>query len=142
MSISRLLSIRLAAAVAIICSGVMMGVVIAQQIPIGSLEGKVTAQESGNPIPAWIYLTGRTGPENKRPSFGVQADKSGRFSISRIPAGEYRLEITGRAHRMKPVPVTIEEGKVLRMDAELQPDASSLEIMCTSTYSPPMSARR
>jgi len=117
-----LFGMRLAVAVAVACGVGMLAFAIGQEIPVGSLAGRVVAQESGNAIKgADITLTSVTKINSKIWYSNTEADENGAFDFKRVPAGSYTLEIRSEAHSMKPVRVKIEEGKTQTIEADLTP---------------------
>lgn len=116
---------RLALPLAIIFIGGMLAYAILQETPVGSLEGRVVAQESGNPLEATVRLA---SVENESAQYEKQSARDGSFGFSNLPVGKYKLEISSKVHSLAPVTVTIEESKVKTIEAELVPAASQLSL--------------
>ena len=128
MSAARLLNLRLALAIAVISIGSMLAFAISRETPVGSLKGKIVAQESGNPLPALIYLTLVSGKADVGARFETESAKDGSFSFLRLPAGGYSVQVCGKARSMEPIHITIEEGKTKAIEVELAPPAPNLEL--------------
>ncbi|MHB9037230.1 MAG: alpha-2-macroglobulin family protein [Armatimonadota bacterium] len=122
----RFLNIKLASALAIIGATALLAFGISQETPIGMLAGRVVALESGNPIPAWINLSGKI--DGEQVYFRKQAKDDGTFSFTRLPVGTYKLEITGEAHHIRPMDITIVEGRTHRLEVELEPNKPFLDL--------------
>jgi len=128
MSAARLLNLRLALAIAVISIASMLAFAISRETPVGSLKGKIVAQDTGNPLPALIYLTLVSGKADVGARFETESAKDGSFSFLRLPAGGYSVQVCSKARSMEPVHITIEEGKTKAIEVELAPPAPDLDL--------------
>ncbi len=133
MRFNRSLGLSLAISFALICIGAALVLAIRQETPTGSLRGTVVADESGNPLPASVMLTaiGTHGYHS------TEASTDGSFQFTRLPAGDYTMEISSKAHSMDPVHVTIDEGKTRTIEAELSPNDPYLNLYIHQHISTP-----
>ncbi len=94
--------------------------------PVGSISGVVVAQESGRPIPeASLYLT---PVQAGQASHHAWTDRKGRFRFTGIAAGYWRLEGSGRAHRLdRPVAIQVAEQQRRRVTVEMSPEQPYLQ---------------
>ena len=115
---------RFALPLAIIFIGGMLAYAILQETPVGSLTGRVVAQETGHPLEATVRLAQVSDPENQL--YERQSAKDGSFSFTNIPVGDYSLAINSKVHSLQPVVVSIEESKVNNINVDLVPAASEL----------------
>lgn len=122
----RFLNMRLASALAIIGAALLLAIGISQETPTGVLKGTIVTQESGNPVPAWVYLSGKVDGEQVH--YSKQAGKDGTLSFTRLPVGVYKLEISSDAHHMHPINVTITEARTHAMEIELEPNDPFMEL--------------
>ena len=122
------LSYRLSLAASILIAGAILAWGVYSEIPVGTLKGRVVAQESGVPISGWVGLSSTSDIDGTRRRFGVQSADDGTFTFRRVPAGEYELGVDSKAHHMKPVRITIEEGRTQAFEAELLPDQPNLDL--------------
>lgn len=99
--------------------------------PYGTISGVVVAEDTGKPLPrVHLDLTTREpNPEEYDMPLvvaSIKTDKQGRFS-QRVEAGMYYLLATTRAHKLKPVRVTVEEGRTTRLNLSLTPGKPFLQ---------------
>lgn len=128
MLANRLLGVRVPAVLSIAAATVLLAFVISQETPTGALRGRVVAQESGNPIKASVFLTPAVQKDGEPGRYYRKCQSDGAFSFARIPAGEYKLEVSGRVHSMEPTRVTIDEGRTQTVEVELAPGDATLEM--------------
>lgn len=128
MSVSRLLSLKLAAALALLGAAVLLAYGIGQETPVGALKGSVVARESGAPLRADVGLTSVAKVDGEHLYYSAKSGKDGSFLLRSIPAGAYKLEIQSKAHHMKATKVIIAEGATETLEADLEPDQPSLDL--------------
>ncbi|MDH7600727.1 MAG: MG2 domain-containing protein [Armatimonadota bacterium] len=99
----------------------LFGAAIMRQVPVGSLEGTVIAEESGNLIPAWvrIYPVADTRREQEEEGSYYTDTRDGRFRFERVPAGEYVLHVGAPWRQSVRTKVRIEEGEVTAASIEV-----------------------
>lgn len=80
--------------------GVLMAYGVTEEVPIGSISGVVTMADNKQPLPnADVIIRAQFAtPETVRSSKVVKTDKDGKFNFRNIPAGNYRMEVYGKAH--------------------------------------------
>ena len=128
MSQSRFMSIRLALAVAMICGAGILAFGISRESAVGSLVGTAVARESGAPVSADVYLTSVAKVEGETLRYHQKCADDGSFTFRNVIAGAYTLDIQSEAHSMRKIHVNIVEGATQTIEAELQPDESSLDL--------------
>ncbi|MDZ7372620.1 MAG: TonB-dependent receptor [candidate division KSB1 bacterium] len=84
---------------------------LAQGIIRGTVRDSVTAEPL---VGANVFLVG-TG-------FGSSTNLEGEYVIPRVPEGSYTLRVSFIGYKRKDIPVRVEAGRVLRIDAKLAPD--------------------
>jgi uncharacterized protein YfaS (alpha-2-macroglobulin family) len=92
------------------------------ETPVGGLEGRLIARDSGRPLAADVRLSGAT-------YFETKSDARGRFSLRRIPCGAYRFEASSRGHLTHPFVVEVREGKIARLRVEMRRQPSHLQLV-------------
>jgi len=96
----------------------VLGLAMAQETPVGTVEGRVMSSDTGRPIAqANVWLS----PEKEDGvSKSAQTDENGCFRFSDIPAGSYTVEAAGRVHNMPPLKITVREGKLEKLTLPLK----------------------
>ena len=96
----------------------VLGLAMAQETPVGTVEGRVTSSDTGRPIAqANVWLS----PEKEDGvSKNAQTDENGGFLFSGIPAGSYTIHSSGRVHNMPPLKITVREGKLEKLNLSLK----------------------
>ena len=75
----------------------------------GSISGKVFDKVSGEALPgANVYIEGT--------AFGTATSLDGSYTLSKIPAGDYDLQIRYIGYTLKSIPMTIEAGETVIMN--------------------------
>ncbi len=121
-------SFRFALALAVLVAAGLFAFTIAQETPVGTVKGRVVAQETGNPLVASVTLTPNTGLYDEVTCYNTESKRDGGFDFRRIPAGDYKLTISSKAHGMEPVKITVEESKTANIEAELKPASPYLNL--------------
>ena len=86
-------------------------IVLAQES--GKIQGKVTDQNSGDPLPgANVFLEGT--------SLGAATSIDGEYNIRQIQPGKYTMVIRYVGYQEKKMPVTINPGKTVEANVELE----------------------
>lgn len=108
---------------------VMLALGITEETPLGSVRGSVRMSESGLPLPgAVVMLTSiNTGPDAPKPRVAF-ADKAGAFNFLNVPAGDYKIEASAKAHDLPSTWVSVQEGAPTPLDLELTPKDPELRI--------------
>jgi hypothetical protein len=109
---------------AVLCAGIALALAIGQEPPTGSVMGRVTAQESGQPLPASVWLSSKNGGYEH----WVQADKNGYYKLPNVPVGVHKLQAASHGHTMEPTEITVTEGKPQVLNLELPANAPEIEI--------------
>jgi len=122
----KVLSVRFAAAVAVLFSIGMLAFAVANETPLGGIKGRVFAQESGMPLEASVYLTG-TNQEGDSKTYESYS-RNGAFSFAGVPVGDYKLQVRSDWRASPEIKVTIEEGKTSTFAVELAPGPPTLEL--------------
>ncbi len=121
------LSRILAQALAFVAVGAVVCYFLMAETPRGALEGTVIAEELGRPLPSASVRLGYD--DYGMGAFRTRTDDEGRFHFDHVPAGSYQLRVSARAHKQPPQSVTIREGETLKLNLELKPVKSFLELM-------------
>lgn len=134
MSLSRILSLVLGLAMCLL----LMAIGITRETPMGSVAGRALMGKSGKPLAnAQVTLVPLTplkpGDEYRqvdpmRKGRASVTDAEGKFSFRTVEAGEYEIEITGKAHRTENVIVLAQEGKPVEQTLEVEPIAPYMDL--------------
>lgn len=86
-----------------------------KETPMGSISGKVRAQESNRPLPKTRVrlqpVNHNSGEIDDLPEpRSVRCDANGEFHIGQLPAGDYQISASSRAHSVSDWNVTVTEG--------------------------------
>ncbi len=101
---------------------------VTKEIPLGTVEGTLTMKENGKAIPkASVLLTPKGVPAAEMPSRRFTTDSNGKFR-ARIPAGEYTLEFSAKAHQADPQTIAVTEGKTQTIANSMAPMPPYLEL--------------
>jgi uncharacterized protein YfaS (alpha-2-macroglobulin family) len=128
MSQSRLLNLKLALIVALICGAGILAYGISQESAVGSLKGTAITRESGAPVAADVHLTSVAKVDGETLSYHVKCDADGSFVLGNVVAGAYTLNVQSKAHSMRDTHINIAEGTTQTVEVELQPDEPSLDL--------------
>ncbi len=90
--------------------------------PLGNLEGRLIARDSGHPVAAAVALSGEV-------HLRTQSDEGGHFSFKGIPAGPYRLSASSPGHVVEKRMVQVREGRMRRVKFEMARQASWVELI-------------
>ncbi len=111
-------------------AGFLMVLGITQEVPRGQISGRVTMAENGRGLPkARVVLTplgDPTDPVNQSRVLRTLPD--GSYAGRSIPAGQYHIEVSARAHTLKRKIISIEEGQVAKLDLALKPNEPYLRL--------------
>ena len=116
--------------VGLVFAGILMVFGITQDVPRGQISGRVTMKENGRGLArARVVLTsvGDLSDSITEPRV-IRTREDGSFSARSIPAGQYRVEVSAKAHSIKRKIVAIEEGKVTTEDLPLAPNEPYLQV--------------
>jgi hypothetical protein len=76
----------------------------------GKIEGYIIDSQSKDPLPgANVYLEGTT--------FGAATDIKGKFVVSQVPAGNYKLVVRYLGYRENSLQVSVKEGETLKLES-------------------------
>ncbi|MCB1128052.1 MAG: TonB-dependent receptor, partial [Verrucomicrobiae bacterium] len=96
----------------------------------GILQGRIISG-AGQPLPyAQVFI--------EKTPFGAATDGEGDFTIVRVPAGRYRVQVQMLGYRSEQRNVTIAPGVVSRLDLSLVEDALRLEEIVTTAARNPI----
>ena len=113
---------------ALVLTAVMLSAAMMTEPPTGSVEGVVTAADTGKPIAyAWVNLQGGRGKGNWIYKYS-KTDAEGRFRFDSIPVGEYSLDASAKAHSMRGQRVVVSEEKTQKLYLELEPTGPFLRV--------------
>lgn len=92
----------------------------------GTVKGFLRDAKTGEPVMfTSVFLEGTT--------YGVTSDLDGYYSLSKVPAGKYRLLVSGLEYEPEAAEVIIENGKILTRNFMLDPKVVSLGTAEVST---------
>jgi len=98
---------------------------VREEVPIGSLAGKVVMKENGRPLPnALVTLEPIYKGEDVDTPVRIhraETDSEGRFRLGNVRSADYLLTITGDAHEMSRESVHVGEGKMTETTYRLAP---------------------
>ena len=111
-------------------AGALLTLGVGQEIPVGSLSGRVTMRENGQPLPgALVTLSLKGAPDDERPRVkGVETDENGEYAFRDVPAGDYTVEVSAKEHRTKATRVDVAEGKARTARFVAEPDDPYLNL--------------
>ena len=121
-SLFRYLPVRLPVLVALIAIGSSLHFLIETETPLGSIHGQIYLTDSMRPISgADVYLRQRDtedvwGGRLRR----VHSHKSGSFSFTNVPAGEYDISASTDEHSVSGSRLTVSEGEASLISIGLQ----------------------
>lgn len=103
---------------------------ISHEVPIGSLTGVAVMSENGRPIPHATVTISRnsTVGGEKLASRVIETDAHGRFKASMIPAGDYNVDASAKAHSLRSVRISVAEGKPTAVQLEMTPNSPYLDL--------------
>jgi uncharacterized protein YfaS (alpha-2-macroglobulin family) len=102
----------LAAIVALLGIGWSLLFAISREVPVGHIQGRVVIDGRNVPIArANIMLVERGRQRGYRVRRAV-SNEAGMFSLAGVPAGDYLLSASSRAHQVSDVKVSVEEGQI------------------------------
>lgn len=131
---SHLMQSRLTSVLLLVAVLTLSTMLIGRQTPYGTVAGLVLAEDNGAPLAgARVCLTPRGGAESPRP---LRTDARGAFR-GRVPAGAYTLQVTTRAHRLRPRTVRVAEGGNTALRLLLEPLSPFLEMVVHQQIHPP-----
>jgi hypothetical protein len=102
--------------------GAAMTIPLLAETPLGSLEGRLIARDSGRPLTATVHLSGAAYRD-------MTSDARGRFSLRRIPCGTYNLEASSRGHVARAITVEVRESKTTRIKVEMRRQPSRVALV-------------
>ena len=100
--------------VALICVGLAFGYAFSGETPVGRMSGRVVLADSKKPLSkVHIVLTSinPAGEANGAEVRRAMTDDDGRFSLSKLPAGDYRVAASARVHTASDNRVSVDEGQ-------------------------------
>lgn len=115
----------------LVACGALMAYGVSEEVPIGSLSGKVTMKENGRPLPGAMVTVApiyKGEPDSPIRIRRAETDKDGNFTVKNLVAGDYLVTLSGRAHEMGDHPVRVEEGKRTEKTFPLPPIKPYLEV--------------
>ncbi|HOM80492.1 MAG TPA: MG2 domain-containing protein [Armatimonadota bacterium] len=106
----------------------LLALFASRQVPMGEIRGRVTAEDTGQPVPKAKLLLALASPSVPGRKRQLLVDERGYFHLRRIPAGEYFVSASSRAHRLPPTRLTIAEGRATEVALELAPTTPFLDV--------------
>lgn len=107
----------------------VLSIGITKETPLGSIAGSVRMSESGLPLPgSAIIITPVSPAEENQTAHYTFSDKKGAFHLASLPAGEYKIEASAKAHELAPTHISVLEGVVTPLDLELTPKDPELRL--------------
>ena len=106
---------------------------ITEEVPVGTLSGAITMQENGRPLPkAFVTITRvdqdeQFEDEDITTEHHFMADKNGHFELRDMLAGQYKLEVSTKAHKFKQT-FNVPEGKTTSISIAAEPIDPYLEM--------------
>ncbi|HZT43686.1 MAG TPA: MG2 domain-containing protein [Chthonomonadaceae bacterium] len=118
-----------AALVALAVIGAAFGYLFSQETPIGRIRGQVILSDLKRPLgDVEVYLTPTGKGQPDRHVRYAMSGENGRFLFDHVPAGEYQVAATTRAHASKEVRLTVYEGGTTPLTLMLNRSESELEM--------------
>lgn len=107
----------------------LLGNGITREVPLGSIRGTARMSENGKGLAgARIILRPQFVVEGMAKSRELIAQSDGRFALTNIPAGDYTVEASARAHSLGETRVSISEGRATAIELALEPSEPYLEL--------------
>lgn len=112
--------------------GMMLALIamgITGEVPMGSISGSVRMAENGAPLPGSVITVSPVAvTEDSIEPRLVFSDKQGEFRLSTLPAGDYQIEASAKAHTLDRTFISVREGSVTALDLELKPKDPELRL--------------
>lgn len=116
--------------VAIFCIGWTLRFLVGEERPIGRVEGRILLDDLKRPLKGvQVVLAMDHSDYDYQPVRRVRTDADGRFVISRVTCGTYRLTASTRAHEGSDTNVIVEEGKTTYLNLGMKHNEPDLEVM-------------
>lgn len=103
---------------------------VKEEVPIGSLAGRVTMKENGNALPnADVVFTPQFPlPADVRIPSSAKTDNNGRFSVASMPAGLYDVNVYGKVHSAYQQTIYVPEGGASAKEIVTDPSGFDLNL--------------
>ena len=101
----------------------------------GSLSGTVTADDTGEPLEAQLYLDGGGDPDFV---YWLETDENGAYEFTDVPAGEFFFQVYADGYGPEIGLVTIADGEDVVKDVALLPADSAVEGIVTDADGNPL----
>lgn len=119
-------------AFATVAGGYLLAYGIAQESPRGRVQGVLLMSENGKPLPKARVTLLRTEvnesnlDEDDREALSIKSDSDGKFVFKNIPVGQYKIEVSAKAHSASQITINVSEGEAYKTEIKLTPNAESL----------------
>ena len=105
---------------AVVCIGIALRFAFSNEIPVGTVRGRVLLFENRQPLAGaeiTFYPIGRKG-DVRRHRFAVSHD-DGRFTVTHLPAGDYHVYANSDSHEVQNLFVSVQEGQTTPLELSL-----------------------
>jgi uncharacterized protein YfaS (alpha-2-macroglobulin family) len=104
---------------------------VTQEVPLGSVQGVALMAENDRPLKGVLITLSldTTLPEEQTYTRSLVTDAEGKFSLAQVPAGDYTIIASAKAHKLSEKTITIEEGKRKDLELSLQPIPPYLDLL-------------
>jgi hypothetical protein len=127
----------------------IVGFGITAEVPVGIIKGTVVMQENGRPLQgAFVAITKLDANDDDESDDSIRTEhhfrvnKSGAFVLRDVLAGDYKLEVSAKAHNIAKQMIKVAEGQPTVLDLEAKPVDPYLEMYASQrVYLPSETAR-
>lgn len=108
--------------IGIVLCGALISVGVTQEVPIGSVQGKVVMGENGRPLAAAFVTVTPQGADPNLPLKVRYAEtkEDGTFAIRGLPATTYQIEVSAKNHVLPESYTTVVEGPATEVNLSLK----------------------
>lgn len=107
--------------IGIVLCGALLSVGVTQEVPIGSVQGKVVMGENGRPLAgAFVTVTPQgADPDQPLKVRYAETKADGTFAIRGLPASAYQVEVSAKNHVLPETYATVVEGPATQLNLSL-----------------------
>ena len=128
MDVSSRIGARVAVVASLLAAVGIYAAAFSAETPVGSLTGTLIAADTGRPLVGVSVHVRPLHPKDGGDVRTVDTDESGRFSVRRLPAGDYQVAPATSVYENKEQPVAVTEGRTASLEFRLDPEGPFLNL--------------